>query len=485
MSSKSYLGRSGLLFVATLLLAACVALPRADLATDLDSLLADPTLSGAITSLTVRDAGSGAMLYQHNADTRLIPASSLKLLTSAAALDVLGADYRFSTQLLSNGRQQGNALMGNLYLQGTGDPSIQREDYRALAAQLAQQGIRRISGDLVFDDSWFDAVRLGTEWANDDEDSYYAAQISALSVAPDSDFNAGSVIVTLQGASSLDAPVGVSIRPVNTYMTVLNRGTTGQADTLSVNRAHGSNVVTIDGSLRPGQFRNSRLSVWEPTALVADLFRQALAEQGIHVQGRVITGGVTPSAAQVLLQHESIPLAELINPLLKLSNNNMSEVLLKAMGRKTANAGTARAGLQAIDDFLKRQGIETDGLKQFDGSGLSRRNLISSRALSDLLIVARHQSWFDAWYNALPIAGNPERMIGGGLRNRMRGTVAQNNLHAKTGSLTSISSLSGYITSTRGRPLAFVMLTNNYLVPGSRVKSLEDKVAVAVAQAVD
>ena len=153
---------------------------------------------------------------------------------------------------------------------------------------------------------------------------------------------------------------------------------------------------------------------------------------------------------------------ELIRPLLKLSNNSMAEALLKAMGRKQANAGTAAAGVVAVADFLRRQGLDPATLNQVDGSGLSRRNLVSAQSFTDLLLAMGKQPWFNAWYDALPIAGNPDRLNGGSLRYRLRGTAAQDNLQAKTGSMGGVSSLTGYITDAGGRRLVFSMLTTLY-----------------------
>jgi serine-type D-Ala-D-Ala carboxypeptidase/endopeptidase (penicillin-binding protein 4) len=221
--------------------------------------------------------------------------------------------------------------------------------------------------------------------------------------------------------------------------------------------------------------------VWEPTQLVANLFEQALAQQGITVLGRRVIGGASPATANVLAEHQSAPLQDLITPLLKLSNNNMSEALLKAMGRKTSNAGTASAGVAAVAGFMQRQGLDTTMLRQVDGSGLSRMNLVSSQTLTDLLLAASKQPWFDAWYNALPIAGNRERMTGGSLRFRLRETPAANNLHAKTGSMAGVSSLGGYITDAHGRRLVFSMISNNYLASGAQIKALENRVALTLA----
>lgn len=475
----------GLLLGLSLLLGGCATAPKTSTSATLDQLLADPALHGASVSLMVRDARSGSTLYQHNPRTRLTPASSLKLLTTAAAMDVLGPQYRFSTQLLSDGIRQGAVLNGNLYLRGLGDPTIQWADYQALAASLAQQGIRQVQGDLVFDDTFFDAERLGTDWSQDDESTYYGAQISALTVSPNDDFDAGSLLVTAKAPVVAGRPVTVDVSPATDYVQIGNRAVSGPGNSYGINRQHGTNLLRLSGALAPGKQSRQLVSVWEPTQLVANLFGQALAQQGIVVQGRRMIGGVTPTTATVLAMHDSAPLQDLITPLLKLSNNNMSEALLKSMGRKTVNAGTAPAGVAAVAGFLKRQGIDTATLNQVDGSGLSRRNLVSSQNLTDVLLAASKQPWFNAWYNALPVAGNPDRLVGGSLRYRLRGTAAENNLHGKTGSMSGVSSLTGYVTDAKGRKLVFSMVTNNYVVAGARVKALENRLATALANSTD
>ncbi|WP_278408764.1 D-alanyl-D-alanine carboxypeptidase/D-alanyl-D-alanine endopeptidase [Pseudomonas rhodesiae] len=448
----------------------------------LDHLMADPAFNGATVSLMVRDARSGSTLYQHNPRTRLVPASNLKLLTTAAAMDVLGPQYRFSTQVLSTGSRQGERLAGNLYVRGLGDPTVQFADYQALAAQLASDGVREVQGDLVFDDTWFDAERLGVDWAQDDESTYYGAQISALTVSPNTDFDAGTLIVTAKAPVAVGQPVSVTVSPATDYVQLSNRAISGPGNTYGITRQHGTNLLQLSGALAPGKQSRQWVSVWEPTQLVANLFEQALAQQGIKVQGRRVIGGATPATAALLAEHQSAPLQELITPLLKLSNNNMSEALLKAMGRKTANAGSAAAGVAAVAGFMTRQGLDPASLSQVDGSGLSRRNLVSSLTFTELLLASARQPWFDAWYNALPIAGNADRMVGGSLRYRLRGTAAQNNLHAKTGSMAGVSSLSGYITDADGRRLVFSMVSNNYLGNAAPVRAVENRVAQALAQ---
>lgn len=477
-----WLHNGALLVGLSFLLGGCASVSSISTPATLDKVLADPALHGASVSLMVRDARSGSTLYQHNPGTRLVPASNLKLLTTAAAMDVLGPQYRFATQLLSDGIRQGDRLTGNLYLRGLGDPTIQYADYQALAAQLASQGVRQVQGDLVFDDTWFDAERLGVDWSHDDETTYYGAQISALTVSPNSDFDAGSVLVTAKAPARAGLPVSVDLFPPSDYLQLSNHAVSGSGNSYGINRRHGTNLLQLSGAVAPGKQSEQLVSVWEPTQWVANLFEQALAQQGIRVQGRRVMGGVSPATATLLAEHRSAPLQALITPLLKLSNNSMSEALLKAMGQQTANSGTAAAGAVAVAGFLKRQGLDAATLSQVDGSGLSRRNLVSTQTLTDLLLAASKQPWFNAWYNALPIAGNSDRMSGGSLRYRLRGTPAQNNLHAKTGSMSGVSSLSGYVTDAHGRQLAFSMVTNNYVVAGAQIKALENRVAVALSR---
>ncbi|WP_339541666.1 D-alanyl-D-alanine carboxypeptidase/D-alanyl-D-alanine endopeptidase [Pseudomonas sp. JAI120] len=477
-----HFGRWLHLLCLSVLLGGCASVSQPSTPSTLDHLLADPALDGATVSVMVRDARSGSTLYQHNPRTRLIPASNLKLLTTAAAMDVLGPQYRFSTQLLSDGTRQGERLTGNLYLRGLGDPTTQFADYQALAAQLASQGLRQVQGDLVFDDTWFDAERLGVDWAQDDESTYYGAQISALTVSPNADFDAGTLLVTAKAPVALGQPVSVVVSPSTDYVQLSNRAVSGPGNSYGITRQHGTNLLQLTGALAPGKQSRQWVSVWEPTQLVANLFEQALAQQGIQVLGRRVIGGVSPATATVLAEHQSAPLQGLITPLLKLSNNNMSEALLKAMGRKTANAGTAAAGVAAVTAFMQRQGLDPATLNQVDGSGLSRRNLVSSQNLTDLLLATSKQPWFDAWYNALPIAGNADRMTGGSLRYRLRGTAAQNNLHAKTGSMAGVSSLSGYITDADGRRLVFSMISNNYVSDAAPIRALENRLALALSQ---
>ncbi|MGH3713406.1 MAG: D-alanyl-D-alanine carboxypeptidase/D-alanyl-D-alanine endopeptidase [Micromonosporaceae bacterium] len=449
-----------------------------DLRQDIDQILTDARLTGSQAGVLVRDADTDEVLYARNPDHRLLPASNNKLFTSAAALEVLGADYTFTTRVLSHARRDGDLLRGDIYLKGGGDPTTLASDYDALAKQIADSGVRTVTGKLVADDSFFDSVRLGSDWANDDEPYYYAAQISALTVAPDTDYDAGTVIVKTTGGAAAGSPVSITVVPETGYVTIDNRATTGTRTSLSVEREHGSNTIVVSGTVAPGATNSQWASVWEPTGYAADVFRRALARHGVAVAGKT-TLGVAPNDPAIAT-HESMPLSRLLVPFMKLSNNGHAEVLTKAMGRKVSGQGSWSAGLAASQAALAKLGAATATMRMVDGSGLSRRDLTTPGHLGTLLASAQDEPWFGVWYDSLPIAGDPDRMVGGTLRSRMRGTPAAGNVHAKTGSLTAVTALSGYVTSADGERLIFSVVFNNYL--SGKPADLEDRIAVRLAQ---
>ncbi|MET9339558.1 D-alanyl-D-alanine carboxypeptidase/D-alanyl-D-alanine-endopeptidase [Nonomuraea sp. NPDC003804] len=442
-----------------------------DLTQDLNQILSDSRLDIARAGVVVKSAATGEELYSNDAGKLMTPASNAKLFTSAAAAEVLGLDHRFTTSALAAGRTVGSVLTGDLVLRGTGDPTMLAADYDTLAAAVAAKGVKLVTGKLVTDDTWFDTVRLGQDWAWDDETAYYAAPISALTASPDKDYDAGSVIVSVAPDGD---KVKVSTTPETDYLKIVNNATVGTSTDVLVERRHATNTVVITGTVA-GPY-SEWVAVDDPTRYAASLFRKALNAHGVKVLGPTVSGA--PEGATELAKHESMPLSELLVPFMKLSNNIHAEILTKAMGRKVAGQGTWAAGLKATSDFAKANGVQILNLR--DGSGLSRRDGVTATSISQLLLSVRSKPWFKTWYDALPIAGNADRFTGGTLRSRMRGTPAANNVHAKTGSLTSVTSLSGYVTSAEGEPLVFSIMLNQYL--SGSPKDIEDKIAVRLAK---
>ncbi|MEU4389344.1 D-alanyl-D-alanine carboxypeptidase/D-alanyl-D-alanine-endopeptidase [Kribbella sp. NPDC023855] len=447
----------------------------------LDTLLTDPRFQGSQVGLVVRDATTGETLYDRNGGTRLLPASNTKLFTSAAAMETLGTSFRFHTDVLATVPVRGGKLRGDLYLKGFGDPTALESDYVALAKQIAAAGIRRVDGNLIADDTYFDQVRLGDTWASDDESFYYSAQISALTLAPDTDYDSGTAIVESLPGATVGAPVQLKMIPANGILKLVNTATTGAAgssNTLNVERDHGTNIVRITGSIPLGASAGQDwVTVWEPTLYAADVFRRALTAQGVRVDGK-IRAAAAPATARRLARDESMTVGELMTPFMKLSNNMHAETLTKAMGVVAKASGSWPAGLEVTTEYAKSVGVPTDTIRLSDGSGLSRKVNVTAKSVSDLLIATQKEPWFQQWYDALPIAGNPDRFVGGTLRSRMRNTPAANNLRGKTGSLTGVTALSGYVSNKDGRKLVFSMISNNYL---TTPRPVEDAVGVTLA----
>ena len=455
--------------------------PPDALCRDLDELLADSRLRGSHAGVVVRDPVTDEVLYRRRAHDRATPASNAKLFTSVAALETLGPGYRFRTEVATAAERHGPVLAGDVHLRGTGDPTMLAADYERLAARIADAGIRHVRGRLIVDDNWFDDVPLGTGWMWNDEPYYYAGPVSALSVAPNTDYDAGTVIVRVSPGAR-GRPVRVRLDPPTDAVEIVNRARTGAPDsssTLSVRREHGSDRVVVSGTLPAGAAPVEEFSsVPDPTRYAADAFARALAAHGVSIGG--VAEGVTPPGARVLAAHESMTLAELMVPFLKLSNNGHAEVLVKAMGREVRGEGSWSAGLAVLDEVMRRFGVDPAAYRLVDGSGLSTMDKVTPGQIAALLDNARSRPWFGTWYAALPIAGAEERMVGGTLRGRMNGTPAEHNIHAKTGSMTGVTALSGYVTAANGRRLVFSVLFNEFLSAAPR--DLQDAIAVRLAR---
>jgi D-alanyl-D-alanine carboxypeptidase/D-alanyl-D-alanine-endopeptidase (penicillin-binding protein 4) len=279
----------------------------------------------------------------------------------------------------------------------------------------------------------------------------------------------------------------VTLTPPTDYVHVDVTATTAPAGDdggVTVERVHGTNDITVSGSIPADADPDEEwVTVWGPTGYAAAVFRDALAAHGIRVLGPTSLGRAAPAGARTLATHDSMPLKELVVPFLKLSNNMHAEILTKAMGVKTAGEGSWSAGLAAIEHYLKGLGIDTAQLRQVDGSGLSRMDNVPADVFAQLLVEVRKEPWYDDWYNGLPVACAPDRFVGGTLRSRMCNTPAALNAHAKTGTLTGASSLSGYVTDAGGRELVFSILLNNHLA--SSVTSIQDAIVATLASSTE
>lgn len=441
-------------------------------------VLNEPNLKGAIAGISIRSAKSGQILYQHAGDVRLRPASNLKLLTAATALSALGEDYQFSTEIRTDGELVGNKLTGNLYLKGKGDPTLLQQDFDLLAKKIKKSGVDVIFGNIIADDSWYDDERYSIDLTWSDETYYYGSAVSGLTASPNKDYDSGTLIVEVSPGRKAGNEAQISLHPVTNYVKIINNTKTVQKEgkkEIDIIREHGENVITIEGTI-PVNAKSVQewMTVWEPTGFALDLFNQSLAKQGIHVIG---TEGLakTPETAILLATDKSIPLKELLVPFMKLSNNGHGETLVKEMGRVKKGEGSWEKGIDVVKEELRKIGVDPSGMVIRDGSGISHVNLVSANDISKLLYSAQNQNWFPVFLHSLPVAGNSERLVGGSLRYRMKNPEMAGKVKAKTGTIRTVSSLSGYIQTRSGEDLIFSILLNN-LMNDAHGKPIENKI---------
>ncbi|ARF17145.1 D-alanyl-D-alanine carboxypeptidase/D-alanyl-D-alanine-endopeptidase [Sporosarcina ureae] len=450
----------------------------------INQVITSQRMRGTRSSIIVREADSNRIVYQYRRNKGVTPASNVKVLTSTAALEVLGKDYTFDTDVLTNGTVKNGILDGHLYLRGTGDPTLLEADLLRLARHMRESGIHSVTGHIVADDTWFDTQRLSPGIYKSDETYYYAAQVSALTISPNKDYDAGTTIV--QAKPTRNGRAGaVTLTPHTDIVKVVNRTRTvpkNQRNTVTIKRQQGTNTIIVSGNI-PLHSNGKRqwVTVSNPTAYTADVFKRALAKEGIKLQPTArVTRGKTPVNAKLLAKKESMSLYYLMMPFMKYSNNSHAEILAKSMGRAVYNEGSWNAGLRVVRETLEKDGISTKGMYLEDGSGMSHKNKIPSEKISEVLYVAQSKEWYPAFERSLPIAGVNDRMLGGTLRNRLTSPVVRGKVQAKTGSLNGTDSLSGYVKTRSGQELIFSILTEN--VRGTAKPDIDKMVQIMAAQ---
>lgn len=435
----------------------------AALAGKLGTVMADSRVKKATVGAVVVDAATNRTQYRTSPNTAITPASNMKLVVAAAALDILGADRTFSTGVYAASEPSSSGTVKRLYLRGFGDPTLQRSDLVALAKQVKAAGVKTVTGSVVGDGTFYDNDRYNDYWDSRDYNWSYAPQISALTMAPSSALKVGTILVNYGPGSAKGKKASLSVTPAlaDSYVKLVNKTTTGKAGSsswISVRRTSGTNTLTVTGSIALKRSKGSTtVTINNPAAYVAHVFTRELRALGVAVKGSPITGA-TPSKRVKLAGDTSAPLSTVVKYLLKPSNNGIAEHLIKWLGRREGTAGTWKAGASRVLRWLKGTQSVPGSVTIVDGSGLAHRNKLTARVVVRLLQYAREQVWFGTFYNALPVAGNADPAVAGTLTDRMVGTAAQNNLRAKTGTLSGVTALSGYVTGRNGRLYIFSLL---------------------------
>jgi serine-type D-Ala-D-Ala carboxypeptidase/endopeptidase (penicillin-binding protein 4) len=453
------------------------------LARALDAVFASPTFHRASVGVVVRSLATGETLYRRNGQIWLVPASTMKLLTTVAAAERLGWKYRFETRLVAMGPVKDGILDGDLLVVGTGDPTINpRHPTRAdalddWARQLKSQGIRRIDGHVIGDDRFVEPPGWGIGWAWDDLAEDYGASYGALQV------NENVATVTMGPGRTPGAPPVVYVSPSNHGLLVDVQATTaaeGAPASLTVARAPGTRILEVRGQAPlGGEPRSLPVAVANPTQFFAGELRQALLRHGVAVSGAGIdiddeTDRPRAEDGTTLLVDLSAPLSEIAEQMLAWSINLYAETLLVAMDATPPLS--ASDGVAALTATLTGLGVAPESYHARDGSGLSRNDYLSADALVATLSAAWDRpSLRDTLLRVLPTAGVP-----GPYERRLAGTPAAGRVRVKTGSMSNVRSLAGYVETLAGEPLAFAVLNNGFDVRGSEIDARVDELLLAL-----
>lgn len=470
---------------ATLQTSAAVGRGVGPAASVLDSIFADTALANAhIGALLVRPR-TGDTLYARDAGRVFLPASNQKLVTGAVALETLGPAFRFSTTVSATGQVRDGVLRGDLVVRGGGDPTLSgrfapdaRDHFRAWADSLRARGITRVEGGIVGVDSVFPERGLGEGWAWDDLEYGFAAEYGALQ------FNEGVVRLQVVPSSQVGAPPVVVVEPPTQHVRIYNLATTGAAGSaadLSIRREDAGAGVTVEGVIPADtQLITRTLAVRDPTAFFLSVLRETLREVGLEVQGPALPAEAWPiersgAVEMRLFTYQSPPLSEVLPAMMKPSQNQIAETLLLAVGRELRGEATASAGIAVVDSVMRAWNLPADELRMADGSGVSRYNLASPRLLVGLLARMDASAMREAWRASLPLAGTD-----GTLEGRMREGPLHQRVLAKTGTLTGVRTLSGYLTTGSGEQVVFSIL----VAPHTRSAAEADRVVEAALRAV-
>lgn len=484
------------------------------LQTRIDTVLAEKGAQRAFWGIAVMSLDSGKLIYAHNEDRLFTPASNTKLFTTAAALEGLGPHFKFRTTVETRTPPDKlGRISGDISLVGHGDPNLSSRvlPYRGrtdragsplkaldiLADQVAEAHVSYIDGDVVADDTYFVYERYGEGWSQDDLVWWYGAPVSALTV------NDNILFVEILPGEKAGDPALVKFEPFEGYYRVENRIQTvdrrtlrqasgggdeeGPARRIFINREPGARTLELWGRIPLDDAGvHEMLAIEDPAMFAAQYFHAALQRRGVVVYGQARVRHLRPidlpdapsPPATVLATTDSAPLLDDLKIINKVSQNLHAEILLRTLGREKhspdnrATPGTVAAGLGEVKAFLTRVGLAPEEYVFFDGSGLSRQNLVTPAAVVKLLAYMQASPQHEAWLDLLPIAG-----LDGTLTDRMKESLAAGKIRAKTGTLGHVNAISGYVP---GSHLAFSIFVNNHNLRSREITALIDRIAEAL-----
>ncbi len=418
-------------------------------------------LSNGKLGVVVKSLSTDEHIFQYNPNKLFVPASNVKVLTSVAALSILKPDYRFKTEFYSGGDVSNGMVHGGLYMKGYGDPTLSTEDLESVAREFKSLGVKEIKGGIIVDDSYFDAVRYGRGWKDKWKGDAFSPPISALSL------NYNTFLIKVYPSKVGRIPAAV-LEPRGTNVNIINKAvTTNKGTKLTAVWLEGGKTISLNGRIsRKTPSYLIEVTTRSPSLYAGSAFKRALEDAGIRVRGYVTQGSV-PEWAGVLYSHFSNPLYLIIAEFNKESVNIIGENIIKTLGATVIGGqGTWENGARAVSNFLYKIGIK-DSFEIVDGSGLSPLNRISPSAMTEVLQYAFTNPIIASdFINSLSVAG-----VDGTLKKRFRRSEVQGRVKAKTGHLSNVNALSGYLFTKSGDILAFSILANGL---GSKATSFQN-----------
>lgn len=473
----------------------------ADLSSKLDDIVdATSALSHAFVGMRVVRLSDGRVLYARNAERLFVPASNMKLFTTALSLSKLGADYRLSTTIEAEVPiASDGTLPGDLELMGGGDPSLSGREYpyrshaasgaiysfRAmdeLADQLVARGLKRIEGNIVGDDSRYAWEPQPGPWSSDSATREYGAPVSAL-IVHDNTF-----ALTLRPAAHVGDSGRITLSPPFENFAIDNRviTTEGGEKKIQVYRSASGRELHVWGTIPKGDAGiTQELAIGDPALYAAEVLRDSLLRRGIAIRGDAVARHRFPDEATaepaqqqfVFAEHRSPPLFDLLQVVDKVSQNLHAEMFLREVAVASGHPGSRETGLAAMDEFLAGIGISRSAYQFTDGSGLSRATLVSPAAITQLLAYMNQSPRRDEWLNLLPIGGED-----GTLGSRFAGHPEARAIRAKTGTLDHVKAISGYAETTTNGRVAFSLLVNNFEEPTPGIAKTMDELVLTLLQ---
>ena len=434
------------------------------LKTKLDKILADKFIESCLVSIQVEDLTTNNTLYKKNEKFLLRPASNMKIITTSAGLLYLGLDYEFKTDLYRDGYISNDTLYGNIYIVGGCDPDFTTRNLYYFVDTIKSMGISTINGNLYGDVSFKDSLYWGKGWMWDDDPSSDAPYLSALNM------NDNCVEVTFDGKLNL-----TEINPKTKFVDIKRVEGNGKLF-IDRNWIERKNEIIIEGKNDDKKY-SAKLNLFQPEKYFLTVFTEVLDSNSIELNGSIEIKKI-PLYAQKIGTF-SRTYGDIIENLNKTSDNLSAEMTLYALAEKySGKPATADSGIQFINVMIDSSGLDHEDYRLVDGSGVSHYNVVSAELIAALLkyYYNKHHDLYGILYNSFPIAG-----VDGTLENRMLKTSAENNVHAKTGTLTGVSCLSGYLTSKNNHTLAFSILMQSFVGSSKRARNLQDEICNILA----